>query len=332
MSDQPQRSAAEKAQIATQISGLEQQVAQRDTAIRSLEQQVSIAKGRKREPLEAQLSAAREERTALIQEANTLRAELGMPMVIPSSSSQMPGPQGAVAPASAPKKRGWLFKAAMGLLALVVLCGVINALTGNDNTTSTATQPTSAALAVDEPAPTEVVVEPAAGEAVAPTEAVEPTVAPTEAIAPTEAPAPTDVPPTEAPAAASVLEVGQTGELDGLKVTLNEVKVVEGTDFFKPDDGQQFVVVDVTFENTGTQDENISSMLQMEMRDDSGQAYGVDLGAMSAGGGKSPEGAIPPGDKLRGQVGYAVPVDAAGLRWLFKNAFSSGRITFNAQP
>ena len=323
MSDQPQRSAAEKAQIATQISALEQQVVQQDVAIRNLEQQISTVKGRKREPLEAQLSAAREERTATIQEANTLRAELGMPMVIPSSAPQTPGPQGAVASIPAPKKkRGWLFTAAMGLLALVVLCGVINALMGSDNNTNTAAQPTAAALAVDESAPTEAVVETAASEAVAPTQAVETT----------EAPAPTDIPPTEASAAAEVLEIGQTGELDGLRVTLNEVKVVEGNEIFKPAAGQQFVVVDVTFENTGAEDANVSSMLQMEMRDDSGQAYAIDLGATSASGGKSPEGAIPPGDRLRGQVGYAVPVDASGLRWLFKNVFSSGRVTFNAQP
>lgn len=164
MSDQPQRSAAEKAQIATQISGLEQQVAQRDTAILNLEQQVSIAKGRKREPLEAQLAAAREERTAIIQEANTLRAELGLPMVIPSSAPQTPGPS---VPAVAPKKKRSLLRTGcLGLIGLIVLFVAIYALMNMGSGSGTAAQPTSApaVVAVDEQVPTDVAAD------IAPTE------------------------------------------------------------------------------------------------------------------------------------------------------------------
>lgn len=57
----------EKAQIATRIGELDQQIAQRDANIMALAQQLSAARGKKQQPIQTQLAAAQEERNALLQ-------------------------------------------------------------------------------------------------------------------------------------------------------------------------------------------------------------------------------------------------------------------------
>jgi hypothetical protein len=58
-------------------------------------------------------------------------------------------------------------------------------------------------------------------------------------------------------------------------------------------------------------------MLQMTVKDWTGQGYGVDFGATSASDGTSPDGELAPGEKVRGQVGFQVPVGASGLVFVF---------------
>jgi hypothetical protein len=123
--------------------------------------------------------------------------------------------------------------------------------------------------------------------------------------------------------------VGETAELNGIKVTLNEVKQVEGNQVFKPEAGKRFIVINATFENTTDKEVPISTLAQMELKDETGQAYTIDIGATSSVDGKQPDGMIAPGDKVRGPVGYHVPTDAKGLQWIFKEAFGSKRVVFD---
>lgn len=147
------------------------------------------------------------------------------------------------------------------------------------------------------------------------------------------APVASDAPAaTEAPAVPASYAVGETAELNGLKITVNEFKEVEGTQFMQPEEGKRFLVVDVTFENTGSDAATVSSIMNMELKDDTGQSYNIDLGATTASEGKSPDGTIVAGDKLRGQVGYQVPTDATGLQWIFKEAIGSNRVVFVVAP
>lgn len=135
--------------------------------------------------------------------------------------------------------------------------------------------------------------------------------------------------------AKDVYAVGDTADLDGIKVTLNEVTVQEPTQFFKPDPGKKFLIADVTVENTTSAEVSISSALQMDLQDDTGQTYTIDIMATAARNQNSeqtPDGTIPAGEKLRGNIGYQVPEDAAGLRWIYKEVFGSGRVVFNVNP
>ena len=115
----------------------------------------------------------------------------------------------------------------------------------------------------------------------------------------------------------SVYKVGDQVQIGNLILTVNGVSYPKGDQFNKPKEGYKFVVVDLTIENTGTESVHISSLLQMSLKDETGQIYEVDLMASVAGGGNSPEGEIAPGEKLRGQVGFQVPEDVQELTFVF---------------
>lgn len=127
-------------------------------------------------------------------------------------------------------------------------------------------------------------------------------------------------------------KVGDVVEMGTLSLTVNGVTSPEGTDFAKPEQGKKFLIVDVTIENKSQEADAISTMMQMSLKDTSGQVYQVDLMAMAASGGTSPDGELAPGEKIRGQVGFQVPADANGLVFVFDaDVFGAGK-AFVALP
>jgi len=126
----------------------------------------------------------------------------------------------------------------------------------------------------------------------------------------------------------SAFKVGEAVQVGSLYVTVNEVKTVKGDSFNKPPKGYQFLMVDLTIENKGSSAENISSLLQMWLKDPTGQRYKVDLGATVASKGTAPDGELAAGEKLKGQVAYLVPQDATGLLFVFDgNVFGADKVS-----
>lgn len=121
--------------------------------------------------------------------------------------------------------------------------------------------------------------------------------------------------------------VGDIVEIGDLTLVVNEVTSPAGDDFNKPDAGNKFVVVDVTLQNKGSETRAISSMLQMHLKDATGQRYDLDLMASVASGGTTPDGEIAAGEKIRGQVGFQIPEDAQGLVFVFDaDVFGYGKV------
>ena len=134
--------------------------------------------------------------------------------------------------------------------------------------------------------------------------------------------------PTEIPQA-QTFSVGDTVRLGDLHITVNGVSVDLGDSFWTPNEGHYFLYVDVTFLNQGDKSEVVSTLLQMELRDAGGFSYSVDLTAAAAGDKPAPDGEIAPGEILRGEVAYQVPVGATGLTWRFSgDLLRLGQATF----
>ncbi len=81
-------SSTQKAQMATRVAELNEQIHQQSVLLQTVEQKITTAKKRKQRTLENEATQVRQERAKLLQEANTLRAELDMPMVVPDTFTQ----------------------------------------------------------------------------------------------------------------------------------------------------------------------------------------------------------------------------------------------------
>lgn len=126
--------------------------------------------------------------------------------------------------------------------------------------------------------------------------------------------------------------VGDVIAMGTTNITVNEVLYPAGDQFNQPNANFKFLVVDITIENLSATAISVSTLLQMSVKDSSSQKYDVDLMASVASGGTTPDGELAPGEKLRGQVGFQVPVSATGLVFVFDaDVWGSGKV-FVALP
>jgi F0F1-type ATP synthase membrane subunit c/vacuolar-type H+-ATPase subunit K len=89
---------------------------------------------------------------------------------------------------------------------------------------------------------------------------------------------------------------------DTFVVTVNSVKTSKGDQFIKPKSGNTFLVVDVTIKNASKSEQNISSLLNFEIKDSAGQKYTETILSDVT----PPDGKIEAGGLLKGQMPYEV--------------------------
>lgn len=176
------------------------------------------------------------------------------------------------------------------LLVLVVLIGIISSIGGGSDKPETTSE-----VKVESPVGTEPTQDSVKVEEVVPTVIVEPT-----------------------NSALHKYAIGELVKVDDVQIVINEVKEVPGTQYFEPEEGNRFVSVDLTLENLGSDDFTVSSLMLFTLKDDTGQEYSISISGIAASGGKSPDGTIIPGDKLRGQLVYEIPVNASGAVLIFE--------------
>ena len=124
-----------------------------------------------------------------------------------------------------------------------------------------------------------------------------------------------------------VFKSGETAELNGVKVTLAEVKESKGSEFVKPKDGHVFLLPTFEIENGSDKELNISSMMSFEAYVD-GYATNLDISALTEKDGEQLDGKVAPGKKMKGVVGYDVPADYKELEIKFKADLLGKEITF----
>jgi len=124
-----------------------------------------------------------------------------------------------------------------------------------------------------------------------------------------------------------IFSVGEQIEISGLVIQLLGVSYLSGTDFVKPKEDYKFVSVDVQVENQGDSVQEITSIVQMYLKDNTGEKYTFHLGAQSIIDSGLPDDELQPGERIRGQIGFQVPTDSAGLIFVFDaEIFGFGKI------
>jgi hypothetical protein len=116
------------------------------------------------------------------------------------------------------------------------------------------------------------------------------------------------------------LAIGSTARVGDAEVTVHGARRSSGGEFLSPDAGNVWVIVDATVRNTGDDAYNISSLLQTALRDSTGVEHDITIGADTSG---QLDGTIPPGDILRGETAFEVPLTATGLQFVFTQALGN---------
>lgn len=124
-----------------------------------------------------------------------------------------------------------------------------------------------------------------------------------------------------------IFAVGEQIEISGLIIQVLGVSYPSGTDLVKPKEGYQFVAVDVQVENQGETVQEITSIVQMYLKDNTGEKYTFHLGAQSVIDSGLPDDELQPGERVRGQIGFQVPANASGLTFVFDaEIFGFGKV------
>ena len=108
--------------------------------------------------------------------------------------------------------------------------------------------------------------------------------------------------------------VGQAGRSGTLAVKVNGWKPSSGDDFSKPGAGNQFIVVDLEIQNTGTKTESVSTLAEMSIKTPNGYKYDL---APYFPDPKFPDGDILPGQTARGNVAFEVPATIGSMDFVF---------------
>lgn len=120
-----------------------------------------------------------------------------------------------------------------------------------------------------------------------------------------------------------VFNIGDTIELDKFKITVNEVKTTNGSEFIKPQEGNEFLYVDATIENISDKEQTVSSVLMFKVVDKDGRAMKQTIVENANG---QLDGTIGPGRKMTGEYVVEVPKDATGLELQFDSSLGGNQV------
>jgi len=121
---------------------------------------------------------------------------------------------------------------------------------------------------------------------------------------------------TPTPRAPELFNTGDSMQFNNLIITVHGIRESKG-EFFKPSEGNIIPLVDVSAENTGSEEEAISSILQSEVVDEDGFKYNQTIAEDAKG---SFDGSVGVGRKLRGEIAYEVPKDVS-VEFIFSDPF-----------
>lgn len=118
--------------------------------------------------------------------------------------------------------------------------------------------------------------------------------------------------------------IGETAEVDGIKITVNSTRVDEGL-FGGSDDGTIYFVLDITLENTTDETFASSSMMCYELKDGDGRKQDLTVGANLNG---SLDTEIDPGEKGAGEIAFKTNPEGTLVLTFTPGAFSSEKVKF----
>jgi predicted esterase YcpF (UPF0227 family) len=117
-------------------------------------------------------------------------------------------------------------------------------------------------------------------------------------------------------------KVGDQVKMGDVILTVNKLEKSQGGQFTKPSDGNEWVNLNMTIENTGSKQEFVTTLGQMYIVDADGNQYQVAVTNKAMENvNNSLDGAIVAKAKKTGWVGFEVPKTAKGITFHYKASF-----------
>lgn len=110
--------------------------------------------------------------------------------------------------------------------------------------------------------------------------------------------------------------IGENMQAEDVVYKVNSFRTSNGDDFSQPDEGYTYYIFDVEVENNSSESVPVSSMMTFNLYD--GQGYEQKIALLSDLKG-SMDDEVLPGNKLRGEIAYEVPIDAKNLEMWVEN-------------
>lgn len=128
--------------------------------------------------------------------------------------------------------------------------------------------------------------------------------------------------------AAKHFKVGQQVKVGSTwVVTVNSVTRHGATDMDQPKAGDTYLVVDATFKNISSAEQNLSTLLQVTLKDATGQSYDETITTFAN---QPPDGKIAAGSVSRGQMVYETPTTQKSYTLAFESdIMSSGQVVWD---
>ena len=123
--------------------------------------------------------------------------------------------------------------------------------------------------------------------------------------------------------------IGEVAEINDIQVTMVNYTESEGSEYNKPSDGNEFVLVEFEIANNSDSEMTVSSMASFEAyADDYALNYSLNA-AVDNQDSDQLDGTIAAGKKMNGVIGYEVPKDWKNLEIHFTdNVWSSNKFKF----
>lgn len=123
--------------------------------------------------------------------------------------------------------------------------------------------------------------------------------------------------------------VGETAEMNDVQVTLTSYKQSKGSEFNKPSDGNEFVLIEFEIVNNSDSEIAISSIASFEAyADDYALNYSLES-LLEKGEQNQLDGTVASGKKMKGVIGYEVPIDWKNIEVHFvDNVWSNNKWKF----
>lgn len=105
-------------------------------------------------------------------------------------------------------------------------------------------------------------------------------------------------------------------------LTVNDVKISKGSQFTSPSQGNEWINLNLTIENTGSKQEYITTMGQMYLVDGEGNQYSIAVtDKLMESPNNSLDGAVVAKAKKTGWVGFEAPITAKDLTFRYNASF-----------